>query len=250
MSAQKIEGIILRKYYLRETSYILVVYTKELGKIKGVIKGVRNPYPQFAGNFGIFTQCEMLFYKKQKRSMDLISRCETLNPFSDIRKEIERLTYANYFIELVDIVTSEYDPNEGLYDVLLNCLVMLSTSSSAKRIGRIFELKLLDAIGLSPGLIQCVECGSSPEKSIRFNVKSGGILCSNCGRSGINISPGTANFMRKIQTSDLEKTFRIKVSKKVGEETEKVLQSFIAYHVNRPVKSMKFLEKLDKEGII
>ncbi|MBU1894387.1 MAG: recombination protein O N-terminal domain-containing protein, partial [Candidatus Omnitrophica bacterium] len=62
MAVQKAEGIILKKYFLRETSYIIVAFTKEFGKIKGVIKGIRAPYPQFAGNFEIFTQCRLLFY--------------------------------------------------------------------------------------------------------------------------------------------------------------------------------------------
>ena len=33
MAAQKTEGIILRKYCLRETSYILSTFTKDFGKI-------------------------------------------------------------------------------------------------------------------------------------------------------------------------------------------------------------------------
>ena len=98
MAVQNAEGVILRKYLLRETSYILVIFTKEFGKIKGVIKGVRNPYPQFAGNFEIFTQCEVLFYRKKKKLIDLITQCETLDYFLTVRKDVESLTYANYFI--------------------------------------------------------------------------------------------------------------------------------------------------------
>ncbi len=250
MAAQKAEGIILRKYYLRETSYILVVYTKASGKIKGVIKGVRNPYPQFAGSLEIFTKCELLFYKKKKRSMNLISRCDALDTFLNARKDIERLTYASYFIELVDAVTDDYDPNSELYNVLSYCLSMLGTSSSAKRVSRIFELKLLGALGLSPELSKCTVCGSEAQKSVRFNVNNGGILCASCGNSGMKISDGTVNFLRRIKASDIEKTSRIKVSREVGKETELVLQRFMAYYINRPIRSMKFLRRLEKEGVI
>ena len=41
MAGLKAEGVILRKYLLRETSYILKIFTREYGKIKGVIKGVK-----------------------------------------------------------------------------------------------------------------------------------------------------------------------------------------------------------------
>ncbi len=253
MAAQSAEGIILRKYYLRETSYILVVFTREFGKIKGVIKGVRNPYPQFAGDFEIFTRCRLLFYRKKKRPMDLITQCEALESFLPVRKDIERLTYANYFIELVNAVTADHDVNEELYRALLESLRLLGTRSSAKRICRIFELKLLGTLGLSPQLELCAVCGSPVEEKARFSVKSGGVLCRDCaGRDGayMNISLGTMNFMRKIQLSSFEKTSRIKVSREVGKETEKILKRFIQYHLNRPIKSLRFLEHLERVGIV
>jgi len=253
MAAQSAEGIILRKYYLRETSYILVVFTREFGKIRAVMKGVRNPYPQFAGNFEIFTRCRLLFYRKKKKPMDLITQCETLDPFLPVRKDIERLTYASYFIELIDKVTVDHDVNEDLYRTLVESLRLLGTGSSAKRVGRIFELKLLGAMGLSPRLDGCAECGAAIEKEGAFSVKSGGMLCAGCARRGgkaQRVSLGTVKFMSKIQSSDIAGTSRIKVSREVGRETEKILKSFLGYHIGRPVKSLKFLEQLQKTGIV
>ncbi|MGD2278711.1 MAG: DNA repair protein RecO [Candidatus Omnitrophota bacterium] len=251
-TAQSAEGIILRKFYLRETSYILIVFTKEFGKIRGVLKGVRTPYPQFAGNFEIFTRCQLLFYKKKKRTLDLITRCEALDFFFPVRKDIERLTYANYFIELVDIVTGDHDINEELYDLLVESLQSLATRSSAKRVSRIFELKLLKTIGLTPRLEECVVCGAVASEGFSLSIKDGGVKCRGCAggdESCLKVSPGTLNFMRKILASPMSMTSRIKVSREVGKETERVLKRFVRYHVARPVKSLKFLGHLEKAGI-
>ena len=181
-TALKAEGIILRKQYLRETSYILTVFTREYGKIQGVIKGVRNPYPQFAGNFEIFTRCQLLFYTKKKRNLDLITQCETLDFFLNARKEIERLTYANYFIELINMVTAEHDTNADLYNTLLRSLVMLSEGVSPRRAGRIFEIKVLDALGMSPEMRMCADCGASSERCALVSEKSGGLICPECSK--------------------------------------------------------------------
>ncbi|MFQ5952703.1 MAG: DNA repair protein RecO [Candidatus Omnitrophota bacterium] len=252
MAAQSAEGVILRKFYLRETSYILVVFTREFGKIRGVLKGARDPYPQFAGNFEIFTKCQLLFYRKKKKALDLITQCEALDFFLPVRKDIERLTYANYFIELIDIVTSDYDRNEELYDLLVESLRLLATRSSAKRVGRIFELKLLKAVGLTPRLGECVECGAPVSSGFFLSVKDGGVKCRSCLREGseaFRISLGTVNFMRKIIASPVVKTAQIKVSREVGKETEKLLKRFVQYHIARPVRSLKFLSHLEKAGI-
>ena len=253
MPAQNAEGVILRKYYLRETSYILVVFTREFGKIKGVLKGVRAPYPQFAGNFEIFTECRLLFYRKKKSALDLITQCETLDFFLPVRKDIERLTYANYFIELVDIVTADNDPNEQLYHSLADSLRLLATDSSPRRVSRIFELKMLAALGMSPQVDSCVKCGSPEEKGIRFSAAAGGVVCQACSPNEpgtLNASLGTVYFMRKILSIDMDKASRIKVSRDVGIETEEILLKFLQYHVGRPTKSLAFLEKLKKQGII
>lgn len=249
MAALSAEGIILRKYLLRETSYILVVFTKEFGKIRGVLKGARDPYPQFAGNFELFTRCNLLFYKKKTKRMDLITRCEAIDFFLPVRKDIERLTYASYFVELVDMVTSDHDVNEGLYTVLLEGLRMLATRSSPKRAGRIFELKALDAIGVGPRLDRCLRCSSPDSKEFRFSIKNGGIICRDCVEKDdmcYGISPGTLNFMRKIYELPFSKTQQVKVSKGVGQETEKILKRFMQYHIGKETRSMKFLEDMEK----
>ncbi|MGB3242797.1 MAG: DNA repair protein RecO [Candidatus Omnitrophota bacterium] len=251
-TAQNAEGIILRKFYLRETSYILVVFTKEFGKIRGVVKGARDPYPQFAGNFEIFARCQLLFYKKKKSAMDLITRCEALDFFLPVRKDIERLTYANYFIELIDVVTGDHDVNEELYAALLESLKLLATEASAKRVSRIFELKLLKAIGLTPNLEACTGCGSPVSGNFYFSLKDGGIKCTACAQAGaerLKASLGAINFMKKVIENPILKTANIKVSKDVGKETERILSGLIKFHIGRQMKSLKFLKDLEKAGI-
>ncbi len=253
MAAHKTEGVILRKYELRETSYILVAFTRDYGKIKGVIKGVRAPCPQFAGSFELFSQCDLLFYRKKKKPLDLITQCEAVEFFLPARKNIERLTYANYFIELIDIVTSDYDNNKILYDVLVGSLELLSAGASPLRVSRIFEIKLLDAIGLSPALDSCVKCGKKVDAACKFVIKDGGLLCGDCGGKttpGMKMSLGAIKFLRIAQKSSFEKLTQIKVSKDVGIEIEEVLQRFIMFHINRPLRSLKFLDTLKRKGII
>ena len=252
MPAQNAEGIILRKYYLRETSYILVVFTKEFGKIQAVLKGVRKPYPQFAGNFEPITRCSLLFYRKQRKQLDLITECSALDPFLAIRKDIEKLTYANYFIELVNIATKDHDVNTQLYLVLAECLKLMSKDADTKGVKRIFELKFLEALGLSPRVDQCIECGETFSAENSFNVKSGGILCAKCSGARVNsprVSMGTINFIRKVQSGSFEYGPRIGASGSVAEEVDSLLESFMKYHINYPVKSLKFIEELRRVGI-
>ena len=252
MGALQAEGIVLRKYYLRETSYILVLYTREYGKIRGVLKGVRKPFPQFAGNFEIFALCQLLFYRKKKRALDLITQCEAVEYFSKTRSDFEKLMYASYFAELVDAVTVENDVNPEIFDIFKGSLSMLGRASGAKRVRRIFEIKLLGALGFSPQVDECVKCSAPVEEKSFFSVASGGIMCARChkGQCGnIPVSLGTIKFMRKIQASDINRTEHIKLSREVGIEIERMLDGFVRFQIGRPIKTLKFLNDIKAFGV-
>ncbi len=247
MPSKITEGIVLRKYELRETSYILVVYTPDHGKIRGVIKGVRKPYPQFAGNFEVFTRCELVFYERKRASLDLITHCECLDFYLDARKDIERLTYANYIIELIDIVAGDADPHPKLYELLEGVLRLLASGVSPETLCRVFELKLLDAIGLAPEFVDCVNCGSEEKRTIRFSINDGGVVCQKCRHKVIRamkVSKGTVNFMKKIQSLPLDSIHRIKLSGEVAKQSDEVLSRFISYHIGRIPKSKRFLDDI------
>ena len=108
-------------------------------------------------------------------------------------------------------------------------------------------MKFLQAMGLTPELEVCTLCAKDVGGKIGFNASSGGVVCEKCfgeNKKTTYISLGTLKFLKKIQESETKKLANIKVSREVGEEAERVLLEFIAYHINRPIKSLKFLEKI------
>ncbi|MBF0215978.1 MAG: DNA repair protein RecO [Candidatus Omnitrophica bacterium] len=253
MAAINTEGVILRKYLLRETSYILVIYTRDYGKIRAVFKGVRRPYPQFAGDLEIFTHCDISFYPKKQKDLDLITESRAKNSFVGARKDIERLTYANYIIELIDTVTGEHDRNEVLFELLTGGLELLGSDIPPKSAVRIFELKLLDALGLGPELGECVSCTSEINDAKCLDVPEGGVVCEVCsGTTAIShtVSQGTVNFFKKIRSVPISKAAGIKLGGSMEKEAERVLGDFVRFHVSDNIKSLEFARDLERKGII
>ena len=75
MAIQKTEGILLRKADLRETSLILTFYTKDFGKIKGIVRGVRGPRSGSCGgaSMEIFALDGLVFYERRRSDIFTIS---------------------------------------------------------------------------------------------------------------------------------------------------------------------------------
>lgn len=250
MAIQKSEGIVLRRQELRETSLILTFYTRSSGKIKGIIRGVRGPHAQYGGGgLEVFAHDEIVFYERKKSEFYTVSQCDLLEFFNPVRESLDKLAYATYIIELLDSVTALADKNEEVFELLLNSLRLMAGESSAKRVTRIFEIKLLGILGLMPSLVVCANCGEATGADSKFSIHYGGLVCRNCiagARDAQPIMAGTARFIEHIMVSPFEKVARVKVSADVGRELESILRRFLDYHIERRLRSVQFLKEIEK----
>lgn len=248
MAIQKTKGFVLRREDLRETSVILTVYTRDYGKLKLVSKGVRAPEHRFLSAYELFALDEIVFYEKKKKNFFLLSQCELANFFPKVRSSLERISYAAYLIELLELITPTGEVNSPLYDLLKNSMELLELGASPKRAARVFEIKLLSILGFMPRLISCAGCdGELKAARARFSISSGGVLCDSCSRKSKDarsVLPGTVKFISHIAEAPFNRIKHVKVSKNVGSEVERFLRMFINYHLNIRLKSREFIEKI------
>ncbi|MFH1791451.1 MAG: DNA repair protein RecO [Candidatus Omnitrophota bacterium] len=248
MSIVESPGVLLRKTELRETSLILDFYTRESGRVRGVIKGVRSPQPQFGALFEIFSLDRVTYYERRNRDIYIISQCELVDYFPEIRKDLEKLGYASYFVELIGRTCETGERNDAIYDLLVGSLKALSGGGSVKRITRVFEIKLLKALGIMPRIRHCINCDSVDDSGrARFSVRGGGVLCGGCldaDKDARPILPGTVNFIDSVAEMPLDRVSRVKVSSLVGMEVEKLMRVFLDFYVQNRFKSVEFLKNV------
>lgn len=249
MPIQKSDGILLRRQDLRETSILLTFYTRDFGKMKGIVRGVRGPRACFGGGaFELFALDEIVFYERKSGDIFTISQCDLLNYFNPIRSSLEKLSYAAYMMELLDSVTSLGDKNSEVFDLTLNSIALLEGISSPRRVARIFEIKLLSLLGLMPNLDECANCGKKAGLNPRFSLRHGGLICKECldtDRMAVSILPGTVKFMEHIRSSSFERAAMVKVSAEVGKELERLLRRYLDYHIERRLKTVQFIKEIE-----
>ncbi len=245
---QKSDAILLKRQDLRETSLFLVFYTQSFGKIYGVMKGVRGQQKgQYSSSPQLFSENEIVFYERKDKEVFTISHCDLKEFFAPLRESLEKTSYAAYFIELINSLTPTGEKNEKIFELLKNSLNLLCTDASIKRVARIFEIKLLNILGLMPWLKNCVICESPLTENTRFSLKNGGVVCQGCSvnvKDAFGILAGTVNFIEHINRLDWEKVIRIKVSQDVGRQVESLLRDFLEYHLHVRPKTMEFMRKV------
>ena len=104
---RKTEGIVLKSYDYRETSKIAVFFTRDHGKITGVLKGIRRDYKKFGSNLDLFSVNHIIYYWHRNSDLHLVGQCDLTNFFFPIRADLKRTLAATYMLELVHKIMLE-----------------------------------------------------------------------------------------------------------------------------------------------
>src|SRR5574338_1349979 len=114
------EVVVLRHNDWGEADRLLVLFSREAGKLRGIAKGVRKMHSRKAGHLEPFTRVKLLLARG--RDFWIITQAETVDAYLPIREDLLRTAYAAYVIELLDRFTYEEGPNRPLYLLLVETL--------------------------------------------------------------------------------------------------------------------------------
>lgn len=238
------EGIVLKTFDFRETSRIGTFFTKNYGKVKGVLKGVRKDSKKFGSSIDKFSVNDIVYYEYRRSDLHLISQCDLKQFFFSIRQNYKRNVAANYMLELVDIVMPAEHPNRKVYRLMLNYLESLETVEDIDKLVHIFQIKILLLSGFRPHIDACVKCHKQIDGGARFSLRAGGLICVCCPTTETNfmtISRGTVASMLHIEQNEWSKSLRLGLTKTVRKELKYILNNFLVYHLGRKIKSAKYL---------
>jgi DNA repair protein RecO (recombination protein O) len=248
MAIQKTEAIVLKKSDFRETSLIANFFTKDFGKLSGILKGFRDEPAKFASTLEPFSFNEIIFYEKRTSSLNLVSQCDLRDNFMPIRKDISKVGMASFVIELLDAIMPEEDKNEEIFSLVLATLSELGISINPEKIMTIYKIKILALSGFKPHFDSCVSCHDRILGQAKFSLMLGGLLCSRCNHKDLRsrtIFRGTVATILHIEKNDFKSNLNLGLNPQIKRELDMVLNSFLNFHLEKEFKSQKMLNKLD-----
>jgi DNA repair protein RecO (recombination protein O) len=242
------EAIILRRSDFGEADRLLTFFTPHRGKLRAIAKGARKPSSRKSGHLELFSQARLLLARG--RNLDIITQAETVEPFLPLREDLLRTTYAYYVAELVDRFVGDEDENRPVYGLLLTVFGWLGQADDLALAARVFELRLLAAVGYQPQFFQCVNCQAQIEPVGNFFYPGeGGVLCPRCGEGRSEAMPLSLNalkVLRFLQTRDYDTVRLLRVRPPLHTELEAVMLHYITYILERNLKSVDFLRRLGR----
>jgi len=240
----KTEAIVLKTFDLRETSKIAVFFSRGYGKIKGVMKGIRKDPRKFGSSVDKFSVNDIVYYTHRNSDLHLISQCDLKEFFFPVRKEIKRSMAAQYILDLVDAMMPVEEDNKEVYQLMLDSFKSLEDISDVSKLVHLVQIKMLQLTGFKPHIDSCLVCAKKISSKARFSARLGGLICSQCQASDTSahpVSPGTVASLLHIECNSWPGCLRLGLTAPVKKELKYILNNFLVFHLERQLKTTRFL---------
>ncbi len=179
----KTRAIVLSRENFGEADRYLQLFTRDWGLISCLAKSARKSKRRYVGGMDIFCHNEILL-RGDPRERPYLVELTVLNAFTGLRDDIDRVMTAGKVVQWVHKLSNTAVAMPGVYSLLGQTLALLEKETQPERLmllQLIFQLKLLDQIGIKPRMDACARCSQRRElPGGIFDLDAGGLLCQKC----------------------------------------------------------------------
>ncbi len=236
-----VRAVILNSRPLGESDRIVVLLTREAGRLDAVAKGVRKVKSRWGGRLEPFNVVDLVLFRG--RSLATVTGAETVAVFPRLRGDREALAAASLVCEAAAALFGEEEPDERVFALVARALQAFDHGFS----GRAMEapvvlgalVKLLHEAGFLPVLDRCVRCGHG-EVALAFSAARGGLLCGDCAGEGVPITPHAVEALRTAVGTPLA-ALREQPSSPAVAEALRHVHGLFMYQTGGRLRSLRFL---------
>ena len=231
MTTFRDRGVVLRTYKLGESDRIVVLMTRQHGKVRAVAKGIRKTKSKIGARLEPMSHVDVLL--NRGRDLDVVNQVEVIDATPGLHGDLERMTQAISMCEAVDLVSQDRQSAEYLYDMLVGALRTLEDKPAPLLLAGFF-LKLLAAEGVGPQVDRCVSC-DKVDSLEHFDLHAGGVQCRSCA-TGMRIEAGVVEALQEILGGRLHKALE-RPESPATHSTTALATRLMEHHLERRLKS-------------
>ena len=217
MSSQTytVTGMVLSAAPVGDYDKLVVLLTRERGKIRAFARGARRPGSALMAAANAFAFGEFQIY--EGRTSYTMSQASIQNYFGELMTDFEGACYGQYFLEFADYYTRENaDGSDFLKLAYQSLRALLVPSLTRKLVRYIYELKAMTYSG---------EC---PQTFEQF--------------SDWNLNPSTEYALQYVVAASVEKLYTFLLTEEVFAEFARVVTWLRKHYVEHRFKSLEILE--------
>jgi DNA repair protein RecO (recombination protein O) len=253
------DAVVLRHVKQGDTSRVVTLLARSGGKVAVLAKGSRKPGSRFGAGLDLFNVSRIRYRQRPQRDLVFLDACEPLRSFAHLGRDIHGYAAAGVCAELADRLLPDGGEAAEIYDLLVETIAVLAEIAPladgeemrAVALPVVFQMRLMDQLGIAPELTACVACGSAAlEGSSSLSARRGGLLCPRCraAEGGRRLGAETVGFLRSSLMGELSgvATAPAPPSRALVTESRAALDAVLEYHHGHRValRSQRFLDDL------
>ncbi len=232
-------AICIRHLDWSETSQVVVMLTRELGKLRGLAKGSKRMSPsslaKFSGGVELLTRGQVCGVTKKDGSLATITEWDLQEDHHHLRRSLPAWRTAMYAADVTHALLADLDPHPGVYDALAALLRGLHEGDAQVELLR-FQWALLVDVGYRPELEADVHTGEVlPEaRAYTFDPTAG----------GLTTREGLADWRVRRETVELLRQLAAGEAVEPGEgvvRANKLLCSYVRSLLDKALPTMGFV---------
>jgi DNA repair protein RecO (recombination protein O) len=238
------DALVLRTYKMGETSKVVVLLTRERGKLRAVAKGARGSRNRYQSALEPLSEVHASLYGRQGSELLRLGACELLrSAFPLGTQSLESALALSYFAELLDAFAQEGEVEDAVYRLAKSVIGAAREGMPGMLLARYLEAWLLKLHGVYPPMDRCAGCGAVlPLGELHFHAPAHGFVCGDCG---LATGPTLPASERRV----LEEMFRRPPAAFAGFQEplsglESFHQSLVSRHLERDLRSYRVLKDI------
>lgn len=240
---EEVEGFIVSEVSYGDTSKIINVFTKE-GVIGLIAKGAKSLKSNLRVNTTKFTYGKFIINRKKDKLSNLLE-VSVIDELKNIKQDLKLISYLSYIVELNNQILKQTYEYEELYKLFINVVLKLNDKLNPKVLCNIYEIKVLDYLGVGINFNSCAKCGST-YNIVTIDGDIGGYICKNCYTNEIIYDNKTIKMLRMYYLIDVSTISSLKISNNVIENINLFINTYYDRYTGLYLNSKKFLKDLDK----
>lgn len=241
------DGLILKEQNIGEKDKLVTVLTRHNGLVRAFVRGAKSLNNRKNSSTGMFCFSKLCLYKTKESY--IIDEAEPIELFFELRNDLEKLSLAQYFGELIITLVQEDEPAEEYLRLILNSLHFLAKNKMpAEQVKAITELRLMCIAGYMPNLVACDRCGEYETDTMYFDVEDGLLYCENCMSNSMlfPLDIGLIKALRHIAFSEFEKIYSFKMEEQALPDLSYITEKYLLSKLQRNFKTLEFYKEITR----
>lgn len=177
MTLHHSEAIVLRTWPVQESDLLISLFTRDMGKVRGVAKAALRSRKRFGGALEAMTYVRAAYAERPRQELVRMDQFEIIASPLSLPMDYLRAATLAFYAEVLENVLPDHDPQDAVFRLTL-------AAAEQTRVGTCwmplmyFSLWITRLIGWLPEMNRCVDCGERfGEQPAYFHPLADGLSC-------------------------------------------------------------------------